>query len=118
MAATFGNIVSTNYACNYASNYTQNKRVRVIHKKCTYPTNLGRILPCSVLFNRANLAAGLFSEEDLLNVNVLSTVLGHSPTVVDSTLLPFYSNYTIDPSGQLFGTTTCGINNYYRFMKF
>lgn len=114
MAAAFGNIAST----NYASNYIQNKRVRVLSRNCTYHTSLGRILQCSVPFNRSNLAAGLFSQEDLLNVNVLSTVLGHSPTVVNSTLLPFYSNYTIDPNGQLFGTSPCGENNYHRFMKF
>ena len=97
MASAFGRIETT----NYASNYIQNKKTRTITQNCKYPTNLGRILPCSVPFNHANLVAGLFSEEDLLNVAVLSTVLGKTPTVVNSTLLPFYSNYIIDPEGQL-----------------
>jgi hypothetical protein len=39
-----------------------------------------------------------------------------SPSI-NPTLQPFYYYYNIDPNGELFGNTQCGINNYTNFME-
>jgi hypothetical protein len=36
---------------------------------------------------------------------------------IDSTS-PFYQNNTIDPQGELFGKTECGVNNFSRYMMY
>lgn len=52
--------------------------------------------------NKYNLQMNLVSYINMTNVNVLNTT--------NASLIPY--GYTIDPSGQLFGNTACGINNY------
>jgi hypothetical protein len=49
----------------------------------------------------------------LISSNINSTSLSNSTESI-----PVYLQYTIDPSGDLFGNTICGINNYTRFMTF
>lgn len=68
------------------------------------------------------LNINLITKEDLEGVTVIETFpRGVYPTTIDPNLnTPFYENYTIDPKGELFGNTCCGINNYllYRRLKF
>jgi len=40
------------------------------------------------------------------------------PTLSLTQTVPSYLQYTIDPNGELFGNTVCGLNNYTRFMTF
>jgi hypothetical protein len=68
-------------------------------------------------FNRANLNVNLITKLDLNNVNVVeNTLTGDTPTTIDIDIT-FNQNYTIDPSGVLFGNDLCGINNYVNFQE-
>lgn len=68
------------------------------------------------------LNINLITKEDLAGVTVIKTFPGGvSPTTIDPNInTPFYENYTIDPKGELFGNTCCGVNNYllYRRIKY
>ena len=77
-------------------------------------------------FDTTNLESGLYSTEDLTDVNVITKVLDASncpiysgslldPTIINSN--PFYYNYNIDKCGYLFGNNICGIENYTNFKK-
>jgi len=130
--SAFGNIISTEYASDYIQNkkakivYCNNKKTQLEQKS---QSNLmlyykGQLLhnytdpSCnSSLFNNANLVTGLYTQENLEGVNVLSDISGNSPTIVDPLNSPFYKYYVIDPSGQLFGNTPCGINNFTSYMS-
>jgi len=74
-------------------------------------------------FNHANLNINLITKLDLKNVPVIQeNLIGppitiNSPTTISPTVVP-YLNYTIDPSGNLFGNTTCGINNYENYLVY
>jgi hypothetical protein len=40
-----------------------------------------------------------------------------TPTIINiASPVPFYDNHTIDPNGQLFGNTYCGVNNFVSYM--
>jgi hypothetical protein len=69
-------------------------------------------------FNRANLYVNLYSQMDLSGVCPIVDLSGNCPTVIASTVTPSALNldYVIDPSGVLFGNSTCGINNFTEFM--
>lgn len=79
-------------------------------------------------FNKTNLAVNLITRLDLTGVKVIaSQVTGQSPTTLiefnnsTSSYLdqnPYYILYKIDPCGELFGKTTCGINNYQDFVVY
>lgn len=131
---TFGTVHS-NY---YASDYLENKKAklafcsgpsycnrlrkgksyeqRLLFQKGVYLNNLEK---CTIFpFSKANLVAGLYAKENLNNVTVLKNAsTGVTPTTVNTSASPFYKTYTIDPSGQLFGSTPCGIFNYTRYME-
>jgi hypothetical protein len=79
-------------------------------------------------FNKTNLIAGLYSKMNLTNV---CTVINGNPcsqiescngcsnvvTVDASSSNPFYITNTIDPIGELFGNSQCGINNFIDYME-
>jgi len=67
--------------------------------------------------NRANLNFNLITKLDLEGVPVISDISGNSPTPILVNSIPFI-DYTIDPCGNLFGNTVCGINNYTRYMVY
>lgn len=69
------------------------------------------------LINKMNLNINLITKEDLKTVDVLQKNYPTpvSPTNIDPTI-SFINEYTIDPKGQLFGNTQCGINNYTNYM--
>jgi len=73
-------------------------------------------------FNKTNLNVNLITKLDLNGVKVIENNLtGQTPTPIilnPSSNIPYYNNYKIDPEGLLFGNTTCGINNYEKFMVY
>ena len=73
-------------------------------------------------FNKSNLNVNLITKLDLKGVKVIENNLtGQTPTSIvlnPSSGIPYYNNYNIDPDGLLFGNTTCGINNYEKFMLY
>ena len=85
----------------YASDYILKKR-----SKCN---------PCIVKgVNTTNLIVNLYTYEDLCNVTtVFNTNLEVNPTECT----PYYINTFIDPCGELFGNSFCGVKNYTEFMK-
>lgn len=73
---------------------------------------------CKNSFNKSNLNVNLITKLDLLGVPVIqNTVTGACPTDLSLNAIP-YLDYTIDPSGNLFGNNVCGINNYVNYMVY
>ena len=67
---------------------------------------------------KTDLANGLITKLDLKGVSVIkNTQTGQSPTTISNTSVPYLS-YTIDPSGSLFGNTTCGLNNFENYLVY
>ena len=60
--------------------------------------------------NKNQLASGLTTRIDLLNVPVIQNNTGESPTTLNSSSIPYLS-YVIDPSGVIFGNGICGLND-------
>ena len=68
--------------------------------------------PCLNTVNNYDLYTGLITKLDLKNVPVLQLASnGQCPTAINRSNTPYYQ-YNIDPSGNLFGNTICGVNNY------
>lgn len=62
-----------------------------------------------------NLVSGLYTKLDLKDVSVISNSSNNvSPTSITLTSIPFL-DYNIDPQGQLFGNTICGLNNFINY---
>ena len=72
---------------------------------------------CQDPYNTANLNINLVTVLDLSGVPVIIDVSGNYPTNLDVTSIP-YLDYTIDPSGNLFGNTVCGADNYQNYLLF
>ena len=129
----FGNITPT----QYAGDYTKNKVARMIYCRDKKTSNCKkRYSQCELLtynkglalsrygfcsgvspLNYSDLTAGLYTQSNLQNVAVVSEVFdGIVPTTIDPCVCPFYSYYKIDPKGELFGNTACGLNNFTSYM--
>jgi len=77
-------------------------------------------------FNKMNLASNLITKLDLQSLD--STVVpviqknGIPPIVPTDIIITSstvsYIDYTIDPCGNLFGNTVCGINNYMNYLVY
>jgi hypothetical protein len=127
---TFGVLHSN----TYASDYIKNKRAKIVFcnelkspycKKLMTQNeflNFKRIdahYASKSLYNKSNLINGLYTKEKLENIDTLCRIEGNmcvNPTTIDPLNVPFYSFYNIDPKGELFGNTPCGINNYTNYM--
>ena len=72
---------------------------------------------CQDPYNTANLNINLVTKLDLSGVPVIIDVSGNYPTNLDVTSIP-YLDYTIDPSGNLFGNTVCGTDNFQNYLVF
>jgi hypothetical protein len=73
---------------------------------------------CQDPYNTANLNINLVTVLDLSGVPVIQNNINNDvPTSLDVTSIPFLS-YKIDPSGNLFGNTVCGADNYQNYLKF
>ena len=84
---------------------------------------------CILPFDKTNLIAGLYSK---MNLKDVCTVIDGNPCFqvdsctgfltgakIDTTSeIPFYLTKTIDPVGELFGNTDCGVNNFTRYMVY
>ena len=51
------------------------------------------------------------------NIPVIQDASGNVPTTITTTAIP-YLRYNIDPSGNLFGNTICGIDNWENYMVY
>lgn len=64
------------------------------------------------------LYINLITKLNLENVVVVSDLSGNiNPVTIDTTVEP-YLKYNIDPSGNLFGNTICGINNFENYLTY
>ena len=72
---------------------------------------------CQDPYNTANLNINLVPVLDLSGVPVIIDASGNYPTQLDITSIP-YLDYTIDPSGNLFGNTVCGADNFQNYLLF
>jgi hypothetical protein len=73
---------------------------------------------CQDPYNTANLNINLVTKLNLTDVPVIqNNVTNAVPTTLDVLSIPFLS-YTIDPSGNLFGNTVCGEDNFQNYLQF
>jgi len=118
-----------------AGEYIYNKKAKATFcaaNKCVPSTSVGtqgnllllntanklKYYPCTNFINKANLNINLITKLDLKDVSVIKDVSNNEiPSTITLTAVPFL-DYSIDPSGQLFGNTTCGINNYVSYMVY
>ena len=50
------------------------------------------------------------------NIPVIEDLSGNQvPSTINTDVIP-YLEYNVDPSGNLFGNTVCGFNNYVKYM--
>jgi len=73
---------------------------------------------CRDPYSIANLNINLVTTLDLSSVPVIqqNTPL-EIPAYLDTTAVPYLA-YTIDPSGNLFGNTVCGTDNFQNYLRF
>ena len=69
--------------------------------------------------NHTQLYMNLITKLDLSENTIVATDLsgGSYPVKIDTTVEP-YLKYNIDPSGNLFGNTVCGINNFENYIVY
>ena len=74
---------------------------------------------CRNPYNIANLNINLVTTLDLRDVPVIqeNNATPPIPAYLDTTVVP-YLDYTIDPSGNLFGNTICGTDNFQNYLRF
>ena len=114
----------------YAGEYIYNKKAKATYcvtNNCVPATKVGsesnlllykranviNNFPCRNVINKANLSINLITKMNLLGVPVLTDSSGNVPTTISSD-----KTYNIDPSGNLFGNTICGINNYLHYLEY
>ena len=69
-------------------------------------------------YNKANLNVNLVTKLNLTNVHVIQQNKPYAvPAYLDIKSIP-YLDYTIDPSGNLFGNTICGTNNFQNYLEY
>jgi hypothetical protein len=62
-----------------------------------------------------NLVSGLYTRLNLDNINVIAnSTTNVCPTPISTSSTP-YLDYTIDPSGNLFGNSPCELNNFINY---
>ena len=78
--------------------------------------NNSAFYPCKNSIDKTQLYINLITKLELNSVNVISDLSGNtSPVIIDTSVVPFLK-YNIDPSGNLFGDTPCGINNFENYL--
>jgi hypothetical protein len=77
------------------------------------------VYPCLNSIDKANLNINLITQLDLTGVPVIQDFSNNQicPSTITTTTTP-YLQYNIDPSGNLFGNTICGINNWEKYMVY
>jgi len=77
-----------------------------------------RVYPYLNYINKANLNINLITKLDLSGVPVIQDFSNNDvPTIISREAIPFL-DYNIDPSGNLFGNTICGIDNWEKYMVY
>jgi len=72
----------------------------------------------NIFLNKANLNINLVTTLDLSGVPVIQQNDPYAiPAKLDVTDIPYLA-YTIDPSGNLFGNTICGTDNFQKYLRF
>lgn len=141
MARPFKNSSSANKAFGVfsesqnAGDYIYNKKTKATYCNaniCTPSLTVGsesnyllfkranrlRVYPCLNSINKANLNINLITKLDLTNVPVIQDFSNNDiPIIISTEDVPFL-DYNIDPSGNLFGNTICGINNWEKYMVY
>jgi hypothetical protein len=75
-------------------------------------------------FDKTSLYVNLYTKLDLESVVTVTDLSSNVPVPITTNVpyinpsVPTYSNYVIDPSGNLFGNSTCGINNFVDYMVY
>jgi hypothetical protein len=89
------------------SNYIRLKQVNYIE-----------LNPCNNI-NNTQLYINLITKLDLSNNAIVVTDLSGNgyPVRIDTTVEP-YLKYNIDPNGNLFGNTVCGVNNFENYLAY
>lgn len=73
---------------------------------------------CRNPYNIANLNINLVTTLDLSGVPIIQQNNPYAiPANLDVSSIP-YLDYTIDPSGNLFGNTICGTDNFQNYLRF
>jgi hypothetical protein len=118
----------------YASDYLENKKLKLAY--CEIVTNQSRpiLYRCNklvransfetlYLFNRAklnnnipnvNLEVNLYTKENCATVNVIEGTppsAGPFPQPID------FTKYRVDPCGELFGNSQCGVGNFIKYLE-
>jgi hypothetical protein len=123
----FGQLQST----TPAGNYTYAKRVQYQYcnpSRCVKVNNYKDLYALNASYRieyttkqdtiksqKNNLVSGLYTKLDLKDVDVISkSTTNVSPTSITTSSVP-YLEYNIDPSGNLFGNTSCGLNNFINY---
>jgi hypothetical protein len=139
MSRPFINISSSNRAFGEfkepkdAGNYIHNKKARATYcvaNSCQpsikvysesdrllfNKSNQLSLYPCANGINTANLNINLITKLDLTGISVVKDLSNNTvPAEIDPNSIPFL-RYEIDPSGNLFGNTVCGINNFTKLL--
>jgi len=139
MSRPFTNISSANRAFGGfkepkdAGNYIYNKKARATYcvaNKCApsikvdsqshrllfNKSNQLSLYPCANGINTANLNINLVTRLNLSGVSVIQDASsGAVPSTITLDSIPFL-DYVIDPSGELFGNSVCGINNFIQLL--
>ena len=140
MARPFKNSSSANKAFGVfsesqnAGDYTYNKKAKSTYcnaKFCTRSLTVGSesnyllfkrakklsVYPCLNSIDKTNLDINLITKLNLTGVPVIEDASGNIPSTINTSTTP-YKDYKIDPSGNLFGNTICGINNWEKYMVY
>ena len=73
---------------------------------------------CRNPYSIANLNINLVTQLDLSDVPIIQQNNPYTiPAELDVSAVPYLA-YTIDPSGNLFGNTICGTNNFQNYLQF
>lgn len=129
----FGNFATTSDAGDYIQN-KKNRHTTICTKSTCVPktsvANQGDyLLRKRAIYNyynsdinniqsiKTDLQYGLVSKMVLSGISVIkNNTTGESPTTLNPSVSTPYFQYTIDPSGNLFGNSICGINNFENYV--
>ena len=105
----FQNSCNKNKNLYSQSNYLFEKRYNSLRLKTCYNT-----------VNKTQLYINLITKLDLSSNSfpIISDLSSNNfPVIIDKTVVPFLT-YNIDPSGNLFGNSPCGINNFENYIVY
>jgi hypothetical protein len=122
-ASTQDTTCTTSY-CNTSitlNNKFKSGSDRLLYKKSYYLNTVP-----NTTYNKSNLSSNLVTKLDLQNYDssVVPVIQNNGPPATVPTEIIItpstvsYLDYTIDPCGNLFGNTPCGLNNYRQYLVY